>query len=90
MTSYEDFDPGELESVDYVEVLGCLDDSDIAAYREIVEAKEDVELLGGNVMVELDELTTEALVARARERGIDPGRLASELLRQYLVDNEHI
>ena len=88
MTSYEDYNPDELESVDYVEVLDCLDDSDITAYREIVEAKEDVELLGGNVMVELDEATTEALVARARERGMDPSRLASELLRQYLVDAE--
>ena len=88
MPAYGDFAPGNEEIIDYGEVLGCWGDEDIAAYREVLEAKEDVELLGGYVMVELDDRTVEALVTRARERGIEPARMASELLRKVLVDIE--
>lgn len=78
--------PEELE--DYGEVLANWDDGDISDYREILEAREDVDLLGGNILVELDVSTAEALMERARERGIDPSRLASEILRSILVDGE--
>ena len=78
--------PEELE--DYGEVLSNWDEEDVSKYRDILEAREDVELLGGNILVELDELTAEALIERARERGIDPSQLASEILRRTLVDGE--
>jgi len=88
MPSYGDFTipPEELE--DYGEVLAKWDDGDISDYREILEAREDVDLLGGNILVELDVSTAEALMERARERGIDPSRLASEILHGVLVDGE--
>ncbi len=74
------------EPGDYEEVITSWDDNDVSAYRDIIEAKEDVELIGGNILVELDVITAEALVERARERGIDPARMASDILRNALVD----
>ncbi|UCG83758.1 MAG: hypothetical protein JSW38_02780 [Dehalococcoidia bacterium] len=78
--------PEELEN--YGKVLSNWDDEDVSTYRDIMEAREDVELLGGNILVEMDESTAEALIERARERGIDPSRMASEILRSILVDGE--
>jgi len=74
------------EPGDYEEIITAWNDNDVSAYRDIIEAKEDVELIGGNILVELDVLTAEALVQRARERGIDPARMASDILRIALVD----
>jgi len=88
MPAYGDFAPGSDEIIDYSEVLGCWGDEDIDAYREVLEAREDLELLGGYVMVELDDRTVEVLVNRARERGIEPARMASELLRKMLTEIE--
>jgi hypothetical protein len=78
--------PEELEK--YGKVLSNWNDEDVSTYRDILEAREDVEPLGGNILVELDESTAEALIERARERGIDPSRLAIEILRSMLVDGE--
>jgi hypothetical protein len=86
VAAYGDVDPGDYEPVDYEEVLGRLDEEDIASYTEVVEAREDVELLGGYVVVELDDATAEALVTQARERGVDPSRLASDILRSAMTE----
>ena len=72
----------------YEEVLDSWKDEDIAAYRDVIEANEDEQLLGGYVMVELDPLTAKELVDMAQGRGIDPGRLAGELLRRALMDGK--
>ncbi len=88
MCAYGDFGPGSEDSLEYADVLGNWDEEDLAAYRDVVEGKEDVYLLGGYVFVELDAATSEALVARARERGMDPSRLASDLLRDAMSEGE--
>jgi hypothetical protein len=75
------FGPADEEPVDYEEVLRDWSDEDISGYREVVEAKEDVDLLGGYLIVELDVVTAEALVNLARERGVDPSRAASDIIR---------
>lgn len=82
------FEPLDEQPVDYQEVLRGLSDEDITAYREVVEAREDVDLLGGYLVVGLDVATAEALVALARERGVDPSRLASDLLRDAMTGDE--
>jgi len=69
----------------YEEVVDSWKDEDIEAYRDVIEANEDEQLLGGYVMVELDPLTAKDLVDMAQSRGIDPGRLAAELLRNALM-----
>jgi len=74
--------------VDYEELLGGWSDEDISGYREVVEAKEDVDLLGGVLMVELDVRTAEALVNLARKRGLDPGRAASDIIRDAMAELE--
>lgn len=86
MAFYGGFEPVEEQLIDYEEVLRCWNDEDIAEYRDVVEAKEDVELLGGYVVVGLDVRTAEALVALARKRGVDPSRLASDLLRDAVAE----
>jgi hypothetical protein len=88
VSAYGDFGPGNEDSLEYADVLKNWDDEDVAAYRDVVEGKEDVDLLGGYIFVELDAATSEALVARARERGVDPGRLASDLLRDAMSESE--
>jgi hypothetical protein len=75
------FGPADEKPVDYEEVLRDWSDEDISGYREVVEAKEDVDLLGGYLIVELDVVTAEALVNLARERGVDPSRAASDIIR---------
>ena len=82
------FEPLDEQPVDYQEVLRGLNDEDITAYREVVEAREDVDLLGGYLVVALDVATAEALVALARERGVDSSRLASDLLRDAMTGDE--
>ena len=86
MPGFGDSTPPLEEPGDYEEVITSWDDNDVSAYRDIIEAKEDVELIGGNILVELDVITAEALVERARERGIDPARMASDIIRSALVD----
>jgi hypothetical protein len=88
MSAYGDFDLSDEEIADYAEVMWSWQEEDIEGYRDVLEAKEDTDLLGGYIMVELDEVTVESLVSRARERGIEPSRLASEILRNVLVENE--
>ena len=88
MSAYGDFGPGNEDSLEYADVLRDWDDEDVAAYRDAVEGIEDVHLLGGYIFVELDAATSEALVARARDRGVDPSRLASDLLRDAMSESE--
>jgi len=88
MTLEEEHDPFPGDSEDYGEVVDLWQDEDISAYREVIEANEDEQLLGGYVMVELDPKTAKELVDRARDRGIDPARLAGELLRDALVEGD--
>jgi len=88
MTLEEEHDTFAGDSEDYGEVVDLWQDEDISAYREVIEANEDEQLLGGYVMVELDPKTAKELVDRARDRGIDPARLAGELLSNALVDVE--
>ncbi len=88
MSAYGDFGPGNEDSSEYVDVLKNWDEEDVAAYRDVVEGKEDIHLLGGYIFVELDAATSEALDARARERGMDPSRLASDLLRDAMTEGE--
>jgi len=82
------FGPADEEPVDYEEVLRDWSDEDISGYREAVEAKEDVNLLGGYLMVELDVATAEALVDLARRRGVDPSRAASDIIRDAIAERE--
>ena len=79
---------GDDEALDYGEAMARWEDEDLCSYREVVEAREDVEVLGGYVVVELDRMTADNLVARARERGVDPGRLAGDILRGVLAEEE--
>ena len=88
MSAYGDFGPGNEDSLEYADVLKIWDEEDLAAYRDVVEGKEDADLLGGYIFVELDAATSEALVTRARERGMDTGRLASDLLRDAMTESE--
>ncbi len=88
MSAYGDFGPANEDSLEYADVLNIWDEEDLAAYRDVIEGKEDVHLLGGYIFVELDAATSEALVARARERGMDPSRLASDLLRDAMSESE--
>ncbi len=88
MTLEEEHDTFAGDSEDYGEVVDLWQDEDISAYREVIEANEDEQLLGGYVMVELDPKTAKELVDRARDRGIDPAMLAGELLRYALVEGD--
>lgn len=91
MAGYGGLGPADEEPVDYGEVLRRWSDEDISVYREVVEAREDVDLLGGYLMVEVDVVTAEGLVALARERGVDPSRAAGDIIRDALAerDNRH-
>ena len=88
MAGCEGIQPADEEPVDYEEVLRDWSDEDISGYREVVEAKEDVDVLGGYLMVELDVATAEALVNLARKRGVDPSRAASDIIRDAMAKRE--
>jgi len=46
VSAYGDFGPGNEDSLEYADVLKNWNDEDVAAYRDVVEGKEDVDLLG--------------------------------------------
>ena len=75
-------------SVDYEDVVELWDEEDIAGYREVIEANEDEVLAAGYVMVGLDRVTAEALLDGARVRCVEPGRLAAEILRGVLIEEQ--
>lgn len=88
MPPAEDRELSPEESENYDELASLWQDEDIAAFRDVVEANEDERILGGYLMVELDPKTAEALVDKARGRGIAPGKLASEIIQDALTDEK--
>lgn len=86
MTNKKKIDPIPDEFADYEEAAEFWDSHDTTDYlQDSIPVKVVSEFRGRRYEIEIEESVAQALRKEARQRGVTPSRLASDLLRQRLA-----